>query len=187
MYITLNDHELSLLLKQGNEQAYSEIYTRYWPLLFRHSYRMLADEDQAMDVVQDIFTSLWLNREAIDFKISLSAYLYTAARNRTVNVINKSKLQLTYMESLQKFIDQGAYVTDELVRYNELSAEIEAEISKLPPRMREIFELRRNAGLSYKQIATQLGLSDETVKTQVARALKVLRTKFGVLFTLPFI
>lgn len=187
IYTTLTDQELCGLLEQGDEKAYAELYTRYWPLLFRHSYKMLAEQDQAMDVVQDIFTSLWFNREVIDLKTSISAYLYTATRNRTLNVINKSKLQVTYMESLQDYIDKGAYVTDESVRYNELSAEIEAEIAKLPPRMREIFELRRDAGLSYKQIAVKLGVSDETVKTQVSRALKILRTKFGTLFTLPFI
>ena len=140
-----------------------------------------------MDVVQDIFTSLWFNHVALELNTSLAAYLYTSVRNRTVNVINKSKLQVVYMESLQEYISKGAYVTDETVRYNELASEIEAEIARLPPKMREIFELRRTAGLSYKQIALHLGISDETVKTQVSRALKTLRTKFGTLFILPFL
>lgn len=186
-YSTYTDQELTASLKGGDERAYTEIYTRYWPLLFRHSLKMLHDEDQAMDVFQDIFTSLWFNREVLDFNTSLSGYLYVSARNSTVNVIKKNKLQFNYMESLQDYINQGSYVTDEAVRFKELAAEIEAEIAKLPPKMREIFELRRTAGLSYKQIAVQLGISDETVKTQVSRALKVLRTKFGALFTLPFL
>jgi RNA polymerase sigma-70 factor (family 1) len=181
------DQELIVLLKQGDEFAYTEIYTRYWPLLFRHSRKMLNDEGQAMDIVQDIFTGMWFNHKTLDFNVSLSAYLYTSVRNRTVNAINKGKLELNYMESLQEYINKGAYVTDEAVRYKEFEAEIEAEIAKLPPKMREIFELRRTVGLSYKQIAQQLGVGDETVKTQVSRALKVLRTKFGVSFTLPFL
>jgi hypothetical protein len=66
-YGTYTDQELTALLKGGDERAYTEIYTRYWPLLFRHSLKMLHDEDQAMDVVQDIFTSLWFNRDVLDF------------------------------------------------------------------------------------------------------------------------
>jgi len=186
-YSTYTDQELTALLKQGDELAYTEIYTRYWPLLFRHSNKMLHDDDQAMDVVQDVFATLWFNHEALVFEVSLSAYLYTAVRNRTVNVINKSKLQTNYLASLQSFIDRGSFVTDETVRFNELASEIEGEIAKLPPKMKEIFELRRTAGLSYKQIAIQMGISDETVKTQVARALKVLRAKFGSLLILPFL
>lgn len=186
-YGAYTDQELIILLRKGDELAYTEIYTRYWPLLFRHSRKMLHDDDQAMDIVQDIFTSFWFNRVAIEVNTSLSAYLYTAARNKTVNAINKSKLQFNYVESLQEYINKGTYITDETVRYNEFAAEIEAEIARLPPRMREIFELRRSAGLSYKQIALQLGVSDETVKTQVSRALKVLRTKFGTLLIVPFL
>lgn len=186
-YNTFTDQELIALLKGGDEQAYTEIYTRYWPILFRHSRKMLDDDYQSMDIVQDIFTSLWFNYPTFELNTSLVGYLYTAVRNRTINAINKSKLQSVYMESLQGYIEKGAYVTDDAIRYNELEAEIDAEIAKLPPRMQEIFELRRTAGLSYKQIALQLGVSDETVKTQVSRALKVLRAKFGVLFTLPFI
>lgn len=186
-YKRLTDQELIVLLKQGDEFAYTEIYTRYWPLLFRHSLKMLNDEGQAMDIVQDIFTGMWFNHATLVFNVSLSAYLYTSVRNRTVNAINKSKLALHYMESLQDYINKGAYVTDEALRYKEFEAEIEAEIAKLPPRMRQIFELRRTAGLSYKQIATELGVGDETVKTQVARALKVLRAKFGVLLSIPYL
>lgn len=183
----LTDSQLISQLKKGGGSAYQEIYSRYWILLLRHSQKMLGDQDLAMDVVQDIFTSLWINRVNLDLRGGLSAYLYTAVRNRTIDVINKSKLQQKYMESLQGYIDKGEFVTDETVRFNELAAEIELEIDKLPPRMKEIFQLRRDAGLSYKQIALKLQISDETVKTQVSRALKILRNKFGVSFTLPFI
>lgn len=181
------DQELIVLLRRGDEFAYTEIYTRYWPLLFRHSLKMLNDEEQAMDIVQDIFTGIWFNHKALEFNTSLSAYLYTSVRNRTINAINKGKLQQNYMESLQDYMNKGSYVTDEAVRYKEFEAEIEAEIGKLPPKMREIFELRRTAGLSYKQIAQELGIGDETVKTQVARALKVLRARFGASLILPFL
>ncbi len=91
-------------MKGGEVYACTEIYTWYWPLLFRHSRKMLYDDEQAMDVVQDIFTSLWFNYVALELNTSLSAYLYTSERNRTINMVNKSKLQVVYMESLQEYL-----------------------------------------------------------------------------------
>lgn len=182
-----SDLELAFLLKKEDEKAYQEIYLRYWPLLFRFVRKMLQDDQQAMDVIQDVFTTLWVNSSAFELNSSLSAYLYRAVRNRALNVISNGKLRKKYLESLQGFINKGEWVTDETVRLNELSVQIENEIAKLPPKMREIFELRRSAGLSYKQIAIQLGVGDETVKTQVSRALKLLRSKLGSELILLFI
>lgn len=188
IYKTQDDIELVALLKEGDRLAFNEIYIRYWPLLFRHARRMLHDEDEAMDIVQDIFANLWTKSETLFFTNSLSAYLYTSVRNKTVNVINKGKLHESYINSLQEYINAGTYETDEQVRYNEFAKLIEKEVNNLPPKMREIFELSRNQGFSYKQIAKQLNLADETVKKQIYRALKTLRSRLSsFLFSLIFI
>lgn len=184
-YKTQDDIKLVGLLKKGDELAFNEIYLRYWPLLFRHARRMLHDEDEALDIVQDIFTNLWTKSEDLFFTTSLSAYLYTSVRNKTINVINKGKLHKNYVNSLQEFINKGTYETDDQIRYNEFATRIENEVNNLPPKMREIFKLRKDQGLSYKQIAQQLNLADETVKKQVYRALKTLRTRLSAfLFSL---
>ncbi len=184
-YKTQDDIKLVGLLKKGDELAFNEIYLRYWPLLFRHARRMLHDEDEALDIVQDIFTNLWTKSEDLFFTTSLSAYLYTSVRNKTINVINKGKLHKNYVNSLQEFINKGTYETDDQIRYNEFATRIENEVNNLPPKMREIFKLRKDQGLSYKQIAQQLNLADETVKKQVYRALKTLRARLSAfLFSL---
>jgi RNA polymerase sigma-70 factor (ECF subfamily) len=84
-----------------------------------------------------------------------------------------------YINSLQDFIDQGVYITDEQIREKELSAQIEKEILCLPQKMREVFELSRNTDMSYKKIGQQLHISDKTVKKQVGNAVKILRLKLG--------
>ena len=178
-YSSYNDNQLLTLLKDRDRRAYSEIYNRYWALLFRHGRKMLRDEDEALDVVQDVFTMLWVRSEELQINTSLSSYLYSSVRNNILNLIKRSKVRDTYLNSLEDFLDKGEFVTDNAVRYKEFAGQIEEEINKLPPRMREVFQLSRKLGLSYNQIAFELNISDETVRKQMHLALKRLRLKLG--------
>ncbi|MEO6524423.1 MAG: RNA polymerase sigma-70 factor [Mucilaginibacter sp.] len=184
LYSTLTDNELIVLLNEGDQLAYTEIYNRYWAVLYSHSRRMLRDDDEAMDIVQDVFTMLWKKASELNFTTSVQAYLYSSVRNQTLNYINRSKLKNNYLESLADFLEQGENVTDDQVIYREFVARIDKEISNLPPKMREIFEMSRNIGLSHKDIAEKLNITDHTVKKTINRALKLLRNQFPVFFTL---
>jgi RNA polymerase sigma-70 factor (family 1) len=177
------DTELLHLLNDGDHKAYKEIYDRYWASLYRHSLRMLQDTDQAKDVVQDVFTMLWAKRDEFDFHTSLSSFLYAAVRNRTLNQIDHSKVRSDYIISLQHAIEEGAYSTDELLNEKELAKRIEAELANLPEKMRVVFELSRKHDYSYREIADKLCITDHTVKKQMSNALKILRTRIGMLFT----
>ncbi|MGF7081981.1 RNA polymerase sigma factor [Mucilaginibacter sp. UYCu711] len=182
---TPSDQELVDLLKSGNHAAFTELYKRYWTVLFHHARKMLQDEDAAVDIVQDVFTTIWIKSAEININISIKAYLYAAVRNRIVSSIRHSKVHESYLDSLVTIIEKGEMVTDEQVRYREFSAQIEMEISKLPPKMREVFELSRKEGLSHSQIAQELNIADETVKKQIYKAMKTLRLKLDAfLFTL---
>jgi RNA polymerase sigma-70 factor (ECF subfamily) len=179
-YNLLTDSQLTDRLKEGDKNAYEEIYNRFKGVLFAHSFRMLQDTEETKDVLQEIFAVLWTKRNQLNFTVSLSAYLYAATRNRIFDLISRKKVESEYLSSLQDFIRQGDYITDHLVREKELVMMIEKEVSALPPKMREIFELSRGANLTHKQIAEQLNISDKTVKKQVNNALKILRLKLGV-------
>jgi len=181
------DQELVGLLKSGDHVAFTEIYNRYWVVLFQHARKMLQDEDAAVDIVQDVFTTIWIKNSELTITTSVKAYLYAAVRNRIISSIRHSKVHESYLDSLTSIIEKGEMVTDEQVRFREFSAQVEMEISKLPPRMREVFELSRNEGLSHKQIAEELNIADETVKKQIYKAMKALRLKLDtLLFTMLF-
>lgn len=186
-YQTISDHELAGLLKSGDRRAYTEIYNRYKWLLHVHAYKWMQDREEAKDIVHELFASLWTKRESLSFPENLSAYLYTAVRNRIFNMISHQKVESEYLSSLQHFIDEGTCVTDHLVREKQLTALIEKEISSLPPKMREVFELSRKSQLSHKEIAEQLQLSEQTVRKHVQHALKILRIKLGLVVFLVFI
>lgn len=187
LYTTLADIELVAFLKDGDKSAFTEIYNRYKGLLYVHAYNRLRNQQEADDVVHELFASLWTKREGLELRTHLSGYLYQAVRNRIIDVISRKKVASEYMDSLQHFIDRTEAITDHLVRENELSALIEKEISALPPKMRTVFELSRKENLSHKEIAGQLELSEMTVKKHVNNALKILRTKLGLLIYLLYI
>lgn len=87
-----------------------------------------------------------------------------------------------YREDILSFVEQGICYTDDLLLEKELAAMIEREKSKLSPRTREVFELNREQGRSYKEISALLSTSEKTIKKQVHNALRILRTKFGSFF-----
>ncbi|RZM26606.1 MAG: RNA polymerase sigma-70 factor [Pedobacter sp.] len=180
VYTECLDTELALLLKKGNKKAFTELYNRYWTVLFLHARKMLKDDEEAKDVVQELFVHLWNRAGTLDLNSSISAYLYKAVRNKIYNLIAHKKVINDYQQSLIMFLEEGELITEELVREKELALIIEQEIQLLPPKMREVFELSRRQHLSYKEIGARMGISDHTVKRQVSNALSVLRAKLGV-------
>lgn len=183
-YRKCSDPELMALISEDDNLAFAEIYQRYKGVLFLHAHRILDSEEEAKDVLQELFTTLWTKRNAIVLKGSLSSYLYGAVRNRIFDLIAHKKVEEKYIRSLATFIDQGEWVTDQELREKELAELIEKEIAGLPPKMREVFELSRKKNLSYQEIANELQISDKTVKKQVNNALQILRGKLDIAFIL---
>src|SRR5690606_20280296 len=103
---TLNDQMLMERLREGDEAAFATLYDRYWPILFRQARRLLRDEDEIRDVLQDTFTTLWEKAHAIEPRISLSAYLHALVRNRILNLLLRSKVKDKYLASLVHFSEQ---------------------------------------------------------------------------------
>lgn len=176
-----DDSQLLTLLKRGDELAYAEIYRKYWGILSRHATRMIPDQEEVSDILQEVFLALWNKRAELNDNISLSGYLYTSVRNKVLNRVDHDKVKARYMASLETFIEMGSYQADAVIREKQLKALIEQELAALPPQMRMVFELSRNADLSYKEIAGQLGISENTVRNHISRAIKILRSKFGVM------
>jgi RNA polymerase sigma-70 factor (family 1) len=186
-YSSLTDTQLVNLLKEGDDMAFTQIYERYWAILLRHARRMLQDDEETRDVLQDVFSTLWNDADTLQIKVSLSAYLYSLTRNRILNIMARGKVKANYLLSLDDFMENGHVPTDHRIREKQLSERIEQELALLPPKMREVFELSRKQHLSYNEIALRLHISDNTVKKQMSNALHQLRLKLGSLFLLMLI
>lgn len=173
------DGQLLELLKEGRHGAFKAIHERYYGVLYRHAMKRLDNREEVRDILQELFSYLWANRETLVFSSGLAAYLYTSVRNRVINVFAKQQVRTAYADSLQGFMDVGEYATDEQVRERELLELVEKEVALLPPQMKRVFELSRFEQLSHNEIAELLGTSPLTVRKQIQNALKILRIKLG--------
>lgn len=179
------------LLQKLNEEddwcAFEIIYHRYKGLLYVHAAKYLRDQEEARDIIHDIFSSLWQNRHSLHIQETLRAYLYQSVRNRVINYQLKSQRAEHYIRSFGNFLYNAEIDTDYLVRKKMLLELIEQEIAALPPKMRAVFELSRKEGLSHKEIAEQLNITEQSVRSHVKGALKILRPRLGFLILSFFI
>ena len=185
-YSNFSDEDLTGLLKAGDAAAFSELFNRYNRLLFVHAFRLSGDEEEARDIVQDVFTFLWDKRLQLNFTGNFSGFLYTMIRNKVFDNIAHNKVAEKYVLSIKEYFAKGEATTDHLLRTRELEAIIEKEIAMLPAHLRVTFELRRK-GLSHKEIAEQLDISEKTARNQSSKAMKVLRTKLELFVYLVFL
>ncbi|OXG05351.1 RNA polymerase sigma-70 factor (ECF subfamily) [Flavobacterium araucananum] len=177
VYSKYDDYTLLNLLQEDDQLAYTEIFERYSKILVNHAYKMLANRDEANDVVQEVLLAIWNKRYDLTLTGSLSSYLYKATKNRILNHIAHEKVVSRYADSIADFIENDYVLADSSLRQEELEAIIAKEIAQLPEKMREVFLLRKVDELSYDQIALQLNITDKTAKQQVYNSLKILRKK----------
>ncbi len=174
-----DDGELIARVKNDDEGAFGELFERYKSILIIHAYKKMGSLDEAADLVQELFATLWEKRAALPLPMHVSSYLYRSVRNRVIDWYSREEVRAKYIESFLNFYQSESPETDELVRIRELSRQIEAEISKLPPKMQEVFRLSRMQYLTNREISEQLDLSEHTVKNHIKKALKTLRKKLG--------
>lgn len=176
-YSALGDKDLIKCLSEGDERAFAEIYTRYKTVLFLHARRMLNEDEQARDIVQEIFTTLWIKKEELQISTSLKSYMFSSVKHKILNLLMHQKHVEKHMQLMLGIYNLGTASTDILIQEKELSQLIESEIKALPTRMREVFVLSRKEELSNRDIAQKMNISEETVKKQIFYALKILRLK----------
>lgn len=175
-YKLYTDSELIHLLKADDTIAFSEIYIRYGERLYKQAYHVLRNREDAKDIVQDIFTSLWNKRCELCIN-NLAGYLYIANRNQVIKLMAYKKISAVYFDWLQTMAKEAVDTTNDSVLEKQLHKLVEEEVGKLPSKMQLVFNLSRKAHLSHKEIAAKLQLSEATVKTQVKNALRILRSK----------
>ena len=164
---------------QNDEDAFKGIFTYYYPLLYRYTFRYLKSEVLSEDLTMEVLTKIWEKKSAIADPDTFENYLFTIARNRLINHWQRRIEGLLSLDLIRA--DDGSTVVKEPVFLQDtiLSKEMETvyrkSLSRLPAQRRLIFQLHRNEQLSYKEIAGQLNISPRTVENHIAAALKQLR------------
>jgi len=180
-YTKYKDTELVKLLTERDDMAFREIYNRYNQLLYLFAYRKLNNEQEAQDVVHDVFAWMFEKGKNIDLKHSLSSYLYKSVLNRIYDKFRKNDLFQRYILENKHFIDLENRETDYLIREKDITLLIENEISNMSPRMQEVYRLKYYNYLDNNQIAEELNISLETVKTHLKLATRHLRKNVSLI------
>ncbi len=158
--------------------AFDALVRAHYGRLCNFAYRYVDSRDIAEDIVQDVFTRLWRQRDAFDVRDPLP-YLYQAVRNRAVSYRRQSVVRDRWREQEALRGDRDDADTASAAELADLAQVIALVIEALPERCRLIFTMSREQYLTYAEIAQALGISVKTVETQMGRALKALRARLA--------
>jgi len=169
---SMRDEYLLQQITLGNKEAFSELYRKYWTKAYSLAYARLADEDKAKDVVQEVFTNIWVRKE---FLIrNFQAYLSVSIRNQVIKQLTRER-HIDYTRMTLPDIPSPYSQADERIKRKEFYASYNQIVAMLPPKRQTIFKLHHHDDLATKTIAAELGLSLKTVQNQLGKAVEQLR------------
>jgi RNA polymerase sigma-70 factor (ECF subfamily) len=173
-YSNLDDLQLLQLVQNENEEAFAEVYNRYWKLLYTTAYSVIQDEYFAKEAVQEVFISLWQRKEGANIQV-LKAYLQQAVRFQVLKSIRTQKTDEHFYMRLAAVTADIIY--DNPLLFKEQEALLKEIMDALPADCRVVFELSREEHLTYKQIANHLNISEKTVEKKMSICLKYIRQR----------
>jgi RNA polymerase sigma-70 factor (family 1) len=180
-----NDHrETILLLKSGDEPAFETLYNLFASRLFHYVYGRVRLKEQAEEIVQEIFVSLWNKRESLQINTSLESYLFGAAKYKILSFIRSEQVRKKFAAEFTLFASaQYDNSVEELTDLKDLQITLNEKISELPKKCQTAFRMSRMEHEPIPQIAEKMNISTRTVENYISQALKHLRTSLGELLT----
>ena len=160
-------------LQKGNREVLESLYKDYYPGLVMFAEGFVFDRNVCQDIVQNLFVQLWEKSRELDFRTSIKAYLYQATRNRCLNHLRnvnvRDRHNLLYLEAMINSHDQDPHVDETWLK------EIGLALEKLPHQMARVFHLKYMQGKKIREIADDLQISENSVKTNLTRGKARLR------------
>lgn len=175
MDVSTQERERVLRLIEGDEDAFCWLYSHYKDQVLFFAQRFLKSSDYAEDVLQDVFSNIWVGRRIINPDIPFGAYLFTIVKNRVLNQIRDLEKQQSLREKMLECAVDYNEVTQDKILSDDLRAIIQKAYASMTPRQQEVFRMSREGQLSYKEIAEKLDISVNTVHEHVASALHIIR------------
>jgi RNA polymerase sigma-70 factor (ECF subfamily) len=171
----LSDKEILLL--DDDNVAFRVLFERYWKVLYHNALMRLGSNEDAQDIVQEVFISFWRNKDAIETEGSYSFYLFGALKYAIIKHVYRKAGKGISLPLSVEYLDLSEGSASEQLEFKELQLVLADETSKLPARMQQIFRLSRDENLSLSEIAARFNISEQTVKNTITTALKRLRTR----------
>jgi RNA polymerase sigma-70 factor (family 1) len=172
-----DETRLLQLLAEDSHYAFTQIFDNYKDSVYGVSHRILKSHVQAQEIVQDVFTKIWLKRTELTEIDNFPAFLFVTARNLTFDRLK----HLAYEASLKKKLsakEQASSTIDNRVQYQQYIKVLNDAVNLLPPKQKQVYLLSKESELSHAQIAEQLNISKLTVKKHLVFAMKFIRSYF---------
>ena len=183
----LPDNKLLDLIKENNELAFATIYDRYWEVLYSIAYRKTGSQQEAEDLLHEVFADIWKNRKQIRVKKSFAAYIATALKYKIFRLIDARIVRKRHAGSISLVNQTSENTTENQLSFDELYDRIEESIERLPDKCRSVFRLSREKNQTVKEIAAKLNISPNTAQNHINHALKNLRVDLQDYLTILFI
>lgn len=188
----MGDMAYQVLLNQ--DKGFKHVFELFYPRLWCFVKEYIRDEQDAKDVMQNVFLTLWEKRDSLKADTNLNAYLFTLAKSQCLNYLKHMKVvekysKITQAEQQENFINYYAIskFDPEQVDIESLELLVEDAINHLPEQCRKVFELSRYEGLKYKEIAQKMEISVKTVEAHMSNALRILRITLKDSFLIWFL
>ena len=169
---SVTDEILIAAIGKDDYTSYNKLFVRYYSRRCYYVYRILMDKEDAEDVVQELFLTLWNNRKKIEIGENVSGYLYRMAKNLALNHI---RTETNYRSVLESREEPLSYYEENPLESEEFRLALNDCINRLPGRCKEVLLLHRVKGLKQKEIADQLSISVKTIKNQIWSSLQRLK------------
>jgi RNA polymerase sigma-70 factor (family 1) len=170
------DEQLLQQMAAGDRPAFTVLYKRYWEDLFITAAKALRGKEEAADVVQDVFFSLWNRRNDLNLQGSLAAYLHTSVRYKSIHYIEKNITRRDYLVQLAEVaVSASSPNAERNLRLKEMQETINKAVAKMPLKMQKVYRLSRENHLSYKEISDHMNISTVTVKKHIQHALHLIK------------
>lgn len=161
--------------KQGCELSFRLIYDRYHQILYRYSLSVAASEFDAEEAVQETFIQFFKNRDKIDTPAGIYPYLFSLTKRFLIIRFRQKVVKAKYNQHLEINWNGATNSTEDIIRERDLHSLLERYVNMLPPKQKQVYQLRREKGLSYDEISIILGISINTVKNHLIAASKKIK------------
>jgi len=158
-----------------NKAILEELFKENYNSLYYYAYSFTNDSDVSKDVVNDVFEQLWKKRKGIDITYSIKSLLYSMTKNKAINYLRHEQVKKKYFDF---HMESSSMIEEDYRDYDSIIEKIKSAIEKLPSQGQIIFKMCYIENRKYKEIAEELGLSINTVKTHLSNSLKRLRKEF---------
>lgn len=170
-----NEKHLLAEIAAGDETAFTRVVHHYWHKIFQVCLTYTKSYETAEDVTQDIFFKVWQKREVLASIEKFDSYLFIIARNEVVSAMRKMGPRLSEADTVANHLAASQVTAEDELSSKRLTELIEKGVKSLSPQQQIIWRLSRESGLSHDEIAAKTGLSKNTVKVHMVRALNSLR------------